>query len=165
MNISGEFIEADVLQQLPFPDNMFDCVWSSGLLEHFSDDEIQCILSESARVSKNCVISLVPNAASIPYRLGKWHQESAGQWMYGYEDPKYTLAQFYERAGLHIIREYSIGWRHALNFITFEHGDIVRRIIESWYNTLDNMELEKLNQGYLLVTIGNHRPDLAGISE
>jgi ubiquinone/menaquinone biosynthesis C-methylase UbiE len=37
-NLSGEFIEANA-EQLPFPDNYFDCVCSMGVLHHVPDTE------------------------------------------------------------------------------------------------------------------------------
>jgi len=154
LNISGEFIHADVLEPLPFDDGVFDCVWSSGLLEHFSDAEIQHIVSESARISKGIVLSLVPNAASIPYRLGKWHQEEIGKWQYGYEDPKYTVAHFFEKANLKNVRESTVSWDHALNFMSFDGAPDLRRLFEKWYATLCEEDHKMLNQGYLLVTVG-----------
>jgi malonyl-CoA O-methyltransferase len=154
LNISGEFIHADVLEPLPFDDGVFDCVWSSGLLEHFSDAEIQHIVSDSARISKGIVLSLVPNAASIPYRLGKWHQEEIGEWQYGYEDPKYSVAHFFEKANLKNIREYTVSWLHALNFMSFDGAPDLRRLFEKWYATLREEDHKMLNQGYLLVTVG-----------
>jgi len=37
---------------LPFKDKSFDAVYSSGLVEHFEEDEIKIMLTEQARVAK-----------------------------------------------------------------------------------------------------------------
>ncbi|MDI6791950.1 MAG: GNAT family N-acetyltransferase [bacterium] len=155
LEISGEFQRGDVLQKLPFPDNMFDCVWSSGLLEHFDDGQIVSIIRESARVSHGKVISLVPNAFSIPYRLGKWYQEKTGSWRWGKETPKLTLRPYFERAGLLNISEVSIAPEHALQFLISENT--LRDLFLKWYRSIDTYELEELNQGYLLLTVGYTR--------
>ncbi len=62
---------ADVRAALPFADGTFDCVWSSGLMEHFSPHERLAILREQHRISRSKVIAIVPNAACVAYRANK----------------------------------------------------------------------------------------------
>ena len=152
--VEGAFVEANVLKRLPFDDAAFDCVWSSGLLEHFDDDEMQHIVDESARVSRGKVIALVPNAASLPYRIGKTDQERGGRWTWGREDPKQSLREVFYRAGLGRIREYSIAPEHALEFLDTPELAPVRAAFAHFYETLTIEQLNALNQGYLLVTVG-----------
>lgn len=149
--LAGRFCEADVLSALPFADRSFDCVWSSGLLEHFDDDRIDHIVAESARLARRAVIALVPNAGSIPYRLGKFAQERAGTWPWGREDPKQSLRATFERAGLDRIREWTIAPHHALEFVE-DPG--LRGAFTAFYDSLSADELTELGQGYLLVTVG-----------
>ncbi len=59
----------DITKKFPFEDNEFDVVWSSGVLEQWEDSEMLEVLKESVRVSKRCVISLIPNKKSIAYRF------------------------------------------------------------------------------------------------
>lgn len=154
LHLEGEFKQADVLRELPCGRASVDVVWSGGLLEHFSDAQIQHIVSESARVARRMVVSLVPNACSLPYRLGKWAQEQSGEWKWGYEDPKFSLADFFIRAGLVDVREFSIASGHALKFMTFPGSEKLIPVWENWLASLPSEDKERLNQGYLLVTVG-----------
>ncbi|HAV64934.1 MAG TPA: hypothetical protein DCY13_21505 [Verrucomicrobiales bacterium] len=149
---------ADLRQQLPLPDASVDHVWSSGVLEHFSDDEIVHILSESKRVARRQVLSLVPNARSLAYRLGKWDQEKGGRWKYGYEDPKFTLAHLFARAGLTETREFTVGARHSLNFLDTTELAPARNLLGRFLKELPPAQSEQLAQGYLLGTVGWVKP-------
>lgn len=51
-------VKGDVTKRLPFEDNMFDLVYSDGLLEHFADPKP--VLDELFRVSRRYVLTLVP---------------------------------------------------------------------------------------------------------
>lgn len=67
--------------QLPFADHTFDACFSSGVMEHFSDEEICLLLSEQLRVARRVVFS-VP---SDHYPLREWGDErqlNPHQWMH-----------------------------------------------------------------------------------
>lgn len=153
--MDGHFVQADVTKQFPFSNNCFDCVWSSGLLEHFSQEQIDFIIMESSRVSKNLVISLVPNAFSLLYRWGKWYQERNGIWKWGKEEPKHSLRKAFEKAGLVNIVEYSIDVMTPINSaMTSIRNKKIRAVVYKCFRMIPQTILKKLNQGYLLVTIG-----------
>jgi glycosyltransferase involved in cell wall biosynthesis len=159
LGLNATYIHADIRNTFPLPDRHVDIVWSSGVLEHFSDDEILHILRESRRVSRRRVISLVPNAASFAYRLGKWDQERSGKWMYGYEDPKFSLAGLYEAAGFKGIHEWSIAAEHATRFLVDPELQPAAASLREFFHSLGTEQLAKLNQGYLLVTSAlSHEP-------
>lgn len=82
LGIHVETVAADAMQRLPFPESAFDCVWSSGLLEHFTQQERLTMLRDWTRVSRGKVVNLVPNAACLAYRLGKAMREerNLGVW-------------------------------------------------------------------------------------
>lgn len=149
----GQFLVADVTLGFPLEDGSFDCVWNSGLLEHFSIEQLEHILKESSRVSRSKVICLVPNAWSVPYRVGKWHQERRGLWRWGYERPMFSLRDGFQRVGLTDIVEYSVGSDHALNFLVMRGGRRLSRLLRRW-RLWQEETMAKLRQGYLLVTIG-----------
>lgn len=152
LGVEVRIVKADATHPLPFPDGAFDCVWSSGLLEHFGAEERGAILREQARVSKGKVIAMVPNAACMAYRAGKQCQEEKGTWVYGLEIPLLSLRGEFEAAGLVVLSEYSVGATHALNFLPKEHP--LSKGLNSWMNSLSPEELLSCHQGYLLVTIG-----------
>jgi ubiquinone/menaquinone biosynthesis C-methylase UbiE len=135
-----------------FADGEFDCVFSSGLLEHYVPEARRTILRECARVSRGRVLALVPNAACIAYRLGKEYQEACGQWLYGLEIPLPTLREDFEAAGLRVSAERTVGGRHALGFLPPGHP--MREALETWIDGRSEDDLREWNQGYLLFTQG-----------
>ena len=141
---------ANVKNRLPIEDNSWDVVFHAGLVEHFTEDEVQFIINENRRIAKRLVVSMVPNANSVAYRLGKIYKEKNGQWFAGIENPKTTQANYFITAGLKNIKEYSIDLESALWFLPETHcfSSVLRTIYRN-LPTDDNC-----NQGYLLVTIG-----------
>jgi SAM-dependent methyltransferase len=149
LNLKGFFYCHDILNDLPIKSNKIDYVWNSGLIEHFSEDIIKKILKESYRVCKKGIMTLVPNANSIFYRIGKYTMEEKGTWKYGKEEPKFSMVDVFKEVGLEHIIEYSIGVDHSLKF----WGGKDKKI-KSFFQSLDEKELRELNQGYLLFTYG-----------
>jgi len=149
LKISGYFYVQDVLEGIPMKPNSIDWVWSSGLLEHFSDEELSHIMAESYRVCKKGVMSLVPNANSLFYRISKFRMEQEGTWPYGREIPKFTMRDFFKDTGLKNIVEYSIGIDDSIWLWGSDKKEIM-----GFFDSLSIEELQKLNQGYLLFTYG-----------
>ncbi len=145
-------MQADAMKALPFSDNEFDCTWSSGLLEHFGAEDRRAMLQEWSRISSGRVITLVPNASSLAYRAGKMFQERRGTWPYGIETPIISMRDDFEAVGLQVNSEFSVGAKHALEFLPPNDG--LRRSLSAWVQDIGPLELEGWNQGYLLVTIG-----------
>ncbi len=152
LGLDGVFYEQDIRNDWGIKDNEVDHVFSSGFLEHFSDEDIVRILKKSLAVSRCGIMSLVPNARSIAYLAGKARLEKAGRWRYGREVPKVSLKPLFEEAGAVDIVEYSVAPYQALKFLG-ERGDILKDL-------LDNMscqEREELDQGYLIFTYGKKK--------
>jgi SAM-dependent methyltransferase len=146
---------ADLTKPLPWRDGAVDVVWSSGVLEHWTDDELQPIVREMARISRRAVISLVPYAGCVFYRLGKYLAEQERVWPYGRELPRSSQRSVFEQAGLCDIKEYTVwaDWSPRMLGITDpQFGGIVNR----WWTSLAENDPVKSNQGYLLLTIGYH---------
>lgn len=149
LGLQADFYCQDVLQGIPLPSKVVDWVWSSGLLEHFSEEDILTVLKESVRVCKRGVMSLVPNANSLFYRIGKHKMEREGSWRYGRETPRFSLRELFMAAGLKNTSECSVAPYHALQFWGANCEDIKR-----FYDSLAPEDLACMNQGYLLFTYG-----------
>lgn len=96
----------DVLKKWPV--GKYEVVHSSGLLEHFTDNEIIKILNE-ARQHAEIVVSMVPNNQSKGYWNWRNKLQAEGSWPYGDEHCKDTLRPLYEMAGFKEIKEYTVG--------------------------------------------------------
>ena len=96
------------------------------------------------------MISMIPNASSVPYRVGKKIMEDNKTWEYGLEIPRHSLANEFVAAGIKNVKEYTIGTEWALSFLPKKH------YVRKYYERLmkDGYNLDDIMQGYLLVTIG-----------
>lgn len=139
----------DATQELPFADNQFDVVFQAGLLEHFQKEDRINLLKQWGRVGRR-MVSIIPNASSIAYRVGKSRMEKNGTWSYGLELPQYSLHGEFLEAGFHVTSEYTIGEKHALEFLPKYHP---LRLVLSWLIKNNPCE-DNCGQGYLLVTVG-----------
>jgi hypothetical protein len=130
-----------------------DWVWSSGVLEHWTDDELDPIVKEMARIARKGVISLVPNARSVFYRLAKHLMEDAGLWPYGRELPRASLSPVFQAAGLRSINEFTILPEESLPLLRNTDPGIYA-LASDWWRRLSPDDPLLRDQGYLLVTSG-----------
>lgn len=139
----------DARNPLPFEAGAFDFAFQAGLLEHFEREERIRLLKLWKPVC-HTMVSMIPNAHSVPYRMGKALQERSGDWPYGKELPQPTLIEEFIEAGYRELREYTIGAEEALAFLPKNH--YMRAAFERWY--AEERSEDIFGQGYLLVTIG-----------
>jgi len=85
---------------LPFPDNFFDLVFNSGVIEHYKYPENVRQVKEMARVTKSGgeVIINVPNSLCFWYTAMKNILLFFRKWKFGYEEG-YTLWRLKKTAG------------------------------------------------------------------
>lgn len=143
----------DLMRTLPFSDNQFDIVWNSGVLEHWTDDELKPIIRELVRCSKRCVISFVPNERSVFYRYGRESAEQHGIAPWGREMPRSSLKSLFEDAGLINVQESSVCVTDATNLIAIL-DPVSQKKIKKWWDAISDQDPVKENQGYLLLTVG-----------
>lgn len=150
LSINLDVICCDAREPLPFEKRSFDYSFQAGLLEHFDLSQQIELLKMWSQYSKR-IISMIPNAASLPYRVGKKIMEDNNTWPYGLEIPRHSMIESFVKAGIEVEREYTIGAEWALGFLPQDH--YLRHYFELLVK--DGYELEDYMQGYLLVTIGN----------
>ena len=149
----GTFCQADMTKPLPLPNDSFDTVFSCGVFEYFTSQTIKGILAEAFRVSRKRVIIMVPNAMSIAYRFGMWHMIRKGTWQWGGEVPSYTLQPYFRGTTHSRVTEFSVGARHALDFLTMPGGEKIKQLCAGALHLRDHSKPTLFRQGYLLVTI------------
>ncbi|MDR1669107.1 MAG: class I SAM-dependent methyltransferase [Oscillospiraceae bacterium] len=136
---------------LPFEEREFDCVFHAGLLEHFDVAERIRLLRLWKPYGRK-MVSMVPNAASLCYRLGKEFLENHGIWKWRKEEPSYTQTGEFLNAGYTVEREYTIDIDSSLYFM--EGGALKETLSRLWAERRRQGLTDLLHQGYLLVTIG-----------
>jgi len=142
----------DATNALPFAENSFDVVFQAGLLEHFERHERVDLLRNWGIVGKK-MISLIPNAACLAYRIGMNRMIRKDVWPYGVELPQFTLQGEFEEAGFRVTDEYSIGRDQGLTFLPIWHPASIALKIANRFAPTDDI----CSQGYLLVTIGEKK--------
>lgn len=102
-------LAAGDLFHLPFPDDIFDIVFSQGLLEHFPDP-MPAIIEQARVVRPGGILCVdVPQTYSLSTIHKRYHIRR-GTWFAGWET-NYTLPQLegmMQRAGLQVVSSY--GW-------------------------------------------------------
>jgi ubiquinone/menaquinone biosynthesis C-methylase UbiE len=93
---SGVELIKDNMFHLQYPDAFFDLVFSDGVLEHFSDDEIKNALKEMFRVGKK-VIFTVPGRKSKgnPANYGDERLLTPKQWIRILSDTPYRINEIF----------------------------------------------------------------------
>jgi SAM-dependent methyltransferase len=101
-------------ESLPFENNRFDVVMSSGLMEHFQDEELEQIIDEQLRVLKEdgLLLVMVPNPEDIIYRISKHSQQIAGTWQFGTERDV-NLTELARYCGIKIVHIDAFNIRHT----------------------------------------------------
>lgn len=150
LNLDVPVIVHDATKELPYEDKYFDYIFQCGLLEHF-DTMTQIELLKLWKKKCRKMISMIPNASSLAYRIGKQIMEENGTWSWGLEIPKSSLRDEFSLAGLKNIQEFSIGSKWALKFLPEDH--YLKKTMEILMG--EGFDLDDIMQGYLLVTIGD----------
>lgn len=149
-----EVTVADITKPLPLADKIVDVVWSSGVLEHWTDVELPPILKEMRRVSRRAVIALVPYAGCVSYRWGKAVMEAEGRWPYGRELPRASLKLLFEQADLRNIHEFTIWPEVGVGYLK-QISESLYEQYSQWWSSLPDHDVLRRDQGYLLVTVGH----------
>ena len=77
----------------------FDIVWNSGVMEHFTDWELDRIIQNVRKLDAKYFILIVPNAELLPYLLYRYHMEVKNAWIWGREFLRTDYVERFEQAG------------------------------------------------------------------
>jgi ubiquinone/menaquinone biosynthesis C-methylase UbiE len=154
LGLNGRFCLADMTRPLSFEDNSFDTVFSCGVFEYFTDEEIKSILKEAYRISKRRIIIMVPNALSVAYRIGYWYMKKTKQWKWGGERPFRTLKPYFRSVENVRFFEFTVAAEHSFNFLTMPRREIIEKLTIRALKLNDNSKPAPFRQGYLLISIG-----------
>lgn len=93
------YVEHNILEALPFPDNDFDGILASHVFEHFDCQEALRILLECRRVLRPGA-SLVISVPDASYFLRVYPEDRVSNWprLFGVTDPGNTIPTFFEAA-------------------------------------------------------------------
>ncbi len=100
----AQFISGDLMQlDAALGDQRYDVVWNSGVLEHFSADEVQRVFQQMGSAAREAVLILVPNPESLIYLL--WRKRALGEanWAFGTEMLRDNYVELARSAGLSLI--------------------------------------------------------------
>jgi SAM-dependent methyltransferase len=117
--------------RLPFADASIDGIWNVGVMEHFTRDEIDTIMSEFHRVLKpdHRIILLIPGADSLPQKILRMlekiiNSRRGEQAEFRFHPPEISQVkskaegiQMLRRNGFDCLR-FEYGWRSLLAFKT-----------------------------------------------
>ncbi|MBS3965512.1 MAG: class I SAM-dependent methyltransferase [Methylomonas sp.] len=127
LNIDG-FFNVENMFFMSYPDNSFDVVFNSGVIEHFNKEDRIIILKEYKRILKpdGAIIVAIPNHYSFPYRsayLVKKKLLNGYQWPWPDEYKIYDMKKEIEGSNLKLISRSTL----AKNTI-FAHWGFIRPI-------------------------------------
>jgi 2-polyprenyl-3-methyl-5-hydroxy-6-metoxy-1,4-benzoquinol methylase len=156
--LTADYVTGSIFS-LPFPDETFDVVWNTGVIEHFEPAERRLAVGEMLRVMKRngTMITVNPNASARVYRFAKEWAERHGRWDVGFELPIDTLAGDIDDA--YAIEETDEGWLMEFHFLKFFFPRSLRIPYAAAHEVVQNF-LGFLNRrpGYLKVSVIRRKP-------
>lgn len=155
--LSAEMVAGSIFS-MPFPDESFDVVWNTGVIEHFEPRERRLAVREMLRVTKKngTMITVNPSAGAPIYRFAKEWAERHGRWDVGFELPIDTLANDIDDD--YVLDETDEGWFMQLHFLKLLLPRPLRLPYVAGHELAQNA-LQFLNRrpGYLKVSVIRRR--------
>jgi SAM-dependent methyltransferase len=127
----------DILNMGCFPDGMFDLVYNSGVIEHFTHTDALRAIKEMTRVTREggTVIIIVPNWNCPWFRVWLWYTKDLSE--FGHHEP-YTISSLIKDAfeGGHLFTKGIFG----LQFLPPLATNSWQLLPESWRKILGKIE-------------------------
>lgn len=133
-DLEGDFIEGDIFN-LSTLNKTYDLAWNSGVMEHFSSDNLLRIYNSIMSVTKNRFIFLVPNPNSIAYLMMRYYLQGKNEWIYGMEYLRNDYLKLAEKLGFYgSVIGYAAGkisqWHFESTFADCENAKMYSRVLE-----------------------------------
>jgi 2-polyprenyl-3-methyl-5-hydroxy-6-metoxy-1,4-benzoquinol methylase/glycosyltransferase involved in cell wall biosynthesis len=96
--LNGRFIHGDIFN-LSNLNEKYDLAWNSGVMEHFSNENLEKIFKSIMSVTKEKFLCLVPNPNCISYLLMRYNLQGIHKWDYGMEYLRTDYLDIANRAG------------------------------------------------------------------
>lgn len=164
---TAEFVQGSILS-MP-RGKLYDIVWNSGVMEHFTVADQQKIVEEFLAVLKpgGKIVMLIPYSFCVPYRLAKFALEVTKKWPYGREIPYRTFAGYMPKQG-YLYPEYTVSFLpFFMDFFKFcpplkrPCQALTRWVMRTWggerFARIDRV-FSRLLGGYLIVSVVKHEP-------
>lgn len=152
--LKASFIQGSIFE-LPFPDESFDIVWNTGVIEHFEPEVRKKAVQEMLRVMKSSgqLLTFNPNANASIYRWAKRIGERRGNWDVGVEIPIETLVHDIDPSRYEI-SEFEAGWFMQFQFVKYALPRRLRLIWAGIHELIQSL-LPFLNHypGYVRVSV------------
>jgi SAM-dependent methyltransferase len=148
--LDGFFIVGDIFH-LPFRNATLDIVWSSGVLEHYTNRKQKKAFDEALRVIEKrgrCII-IVPNSKAFIYNLFRKLDMKMGRWKFGYEEPM-SFKNLYHLPKPLVF--YSRGFIYQLRFISIPLLGTALNVLAQFLSCVLPIftDLDKKAPGYLI---------------
>ena len=154
LGLQGKFVQSDMKKRLPFEDNSFDTVFSVGVLEYFSDEEIDQIIKEAFRVSKKRVV--VNCAKCLFYFLQNWSMVFKSNSSIGNgaaKDPSTHLVRTSNRSKTFNSLNLRLELKQSIEFLTMFRG-LIKTVLFHFLNLKNDAKPSRFRQGFVLIAIG-----------
>ncbi|CAM4397263.1 glycosyltransferase [Saccharibacillus endophyticus] len=149
LNLEGTFIEGDLLNLKP-DSQEYDIVWNSGVMEHFTDEQLLDILKDLLMFNSKYYVFIMPNAHSLPYLLFRYNKMRKKEWIWGNEYLRDDYDKFFVQAGYAIHSTHYLG----MNVSGFQISDALQDIpFQFPFEDLSALEMISSKDSYLIAYV------------
>lgn len=130
----------------------FDVTWNSGVMEHFTEEELSKLFTCFAQITKKYFLCIVPNPKSLPYLLFRYKSLRENNWLFGTEFLRENYKEIAENAGWSLIGQHFLGMEYSIDHMNYFNGQA-----NPLYEELVNNGLLPDSEAYLTLYIFEKR--------
>ncbi|RDY22109.1 glycosyltransferase [Criibacterium bergeronii] len=106
--LEANFFQADMMN-LPKFENSYDLIWNSGVMEHFTSQDLSVMAKEFSSKFNCPYLCIVPNPKSLPYLLYRFNMIEKGLWNVGKEYLRKDYAKLFMQNGYNLLDVFYLG--------------------------------------------------------